>query len=70
MERGMSARGLRLLCNVRSEIPFEPRLVALARVYEPREISINPYGAVSVWTEHGLLGVKPGEFEWCDEEIG
>ena len=57
-------RRLRLLRQVNSDLPFPPFLTADARVYEPDEVSVNQHGAVSVKTPKGLLGVKPGEFEW------
>ena len=57
---------LRLLCDIRSDLPFEPRIHAEPRVYEHHEISVNPHGAVSVLTKHGLLGVKPHEMEWLE----
>jgi hypothetical protein len=59
-------RHLRLLRTVRSDLPFAPFLTALARVYDPAEIQVNPHGAVSVLTPGGWLGVKPDEMEWCE----
>ena len=59
---------LRLLQVVRSELPFPPFLVALPRVYEDSEISLNPHGAVAVMTEQGgWLGSKPDEMEWIEK---
>lgn len=57
-------RRIRLLNEVRSDLPFGPRLIAPARVYESSEIVVNAYGAVSVITPTGVLGIKPDEFEW------
>ena len=60
-------RRLRLLHDVRSELPFAPFSVAKARVYDPAEIDVNPHGAVSVMTPGGWLGIKPDEMEWIDD---
>ena len=56
-----------MLKEVRSELPFPPFLVAVPRVYETSEIEMNQHGAVSVKVPGGLLGIKPGEFEWLSE---
>lgn len=58
---------IRLLKNIRSELPFGRRYTAVAGIYGPEQIEVNPLGAVSVKTAGGLLGVKPAEFEWIDE---
>jgi hypothetical protein len=47
--------------RVRSDIPIPPRMAAKAGVHAAH---VNRLGAVSVATEFGLLGVKPGEFNW------
>jgi hypothetical protein len=60
-------RRIRILREVRSDLPFPPVLVAKPRVYEADEIVINPHGAVAVKTHGGLLGIKPDEFEWIED---
>ncbi len=55
---------LRLLRQVKSDLPFGPRLVAEPRLYSPAEIDINPHGAVSVKIDGEWLGIKPEEMEW------
>ncbi len=62
-------RRLRVLRQVRSELPFPPALVAEPRVYEADEIVVNQHGAVAVRTSGGLLGIKPDEFEWLIAEV-
>lgn len=61
-------RKLRLLQRVESDMPFPPRLVALPRIYEEHEIKCNQHGAVALVLAGGLLGIKPAEFEWIDQE--
>lgn len=60
-------RRLRLLCEVRSDLPFPPKLIAAPRVYETSEIEVNQYGAVSIKMSGGSLGIKPHEFEWVED---
>lgn len=59
---------IRLLQDVRSDLPFPPFYTAMAGIYEDSEISINSQGAVSVLTEQGTwLGIKPDEMEWIEK---
>jgi len=39
-----------------------------AAFIEPGEYAAlsNPHGAISVFTERGWIGVRPGEFEWVE----
>lgn len=60
-------QSLRLLRQVRSDLPFPPYLIAEARTYAPKEIQVNMHGAVSVLTPNGWIGVKPDEFEWVED---
>lgn len=52
----------KLLHRVEADFPFlAPGCWANAGVYEAK---LNKYGAVSIETPGGLLGIKPDEFEW------
>ncbi len=56
-----------LLKDVRGDFPFAHNIIAPAGVYTPQ---LNPHGAVSVIANDGqLLGIKPDEFEWLDNEV-
>ncbi len=49
--------------DVKSEIPIGP--VAYTKAGN-HLIHMNPHGAVSVPTPGGILGIKPGEYEWVN----
>ena len=56
-----------LLKDVRGDFPIGHNTVAPAGVYIPQ---LNPQGAVSVIATNGqLLGIKPDEFVWLDNEV-
>ena len=49
-------------------MPFLNDCYAEARIYEPHDVQVNAYGAVSVRaSDGGWLGVKPGEFEFVTD---
>lgn len=52
---------IRMTQHVTSDIPIPPFAVA----YKGKEYGcwVNSHGAVAAITEHGMLGVKPDEFE-------
>jgi len=59
-------RRIVLLNEVRGDFPIGHKTVAPAGVYIPK---VNRHGAISVVALNGeLLGIKPNEFEWLDNE--
>jgi hypothetical protein len=59
---------VRLLQAVTSDLPviFGPALVAPPGLYVAE---LNALGAAAVRVDGKLLGIKPGEFEFVDEEV-
>ncbi len=56
---------IRLLRDVRGDFPIGHQTVARAGVHHAHA---NQHGALSVYAENGIrLGVKPGEFEACED---
>ena len=59
-------RRVRLLQDVRGDWPIGHTTIAPAGEYIAE---LNPQGAAAVRAQNGeLLGIKPGEFEFLDEE--
>ncbi len=60
----IQAGKIMILKRVRGDFPIGHHVVAEPGVYIP---SINRYGAVSVETPNGELGLKPNEFQWLEK---
>ena len=61
---------IRLIRRISADFPFlcdKSKSIPSAEAGEHRAY-MNHYGAVSVLTPGGLLGVKPSEFEWVRDE--
>jgi hypothetical protein len=58
---GRVPKRIRMLKHVEGDFPIPPFAVA----YSGKEYDcwVNSHGAVAANTEHGMLGVKPDEFE-------
>jgi len=54
-----------ILEQVRSDLPWLRDLVAEPGVYDA---FVNSHGAVAVKIGNGYLGIKPGEFQWLEQQ--
>lgn len=58
---------IKMLCNVRPDIPFLAKPGTILRAGEVYEATANKHGAISGICGNGEpLGVKPGEFEFVE----
>lgn len=56
---------IKMLCNVRPDIPFLSNPGTILRAGEVYEATTNKHGAISGVCKNGaILGVRPGEFEF------
>jgi hypothetical protein len=58
---------IKMLCNVRSDLPFGVKPGTILRAGEEYDGASNRNGAICGICENGeIIGVKPGEFEFLE----